>query len=47
MAVARDPVCGMNVEIERAPARGTFGGQTIYFCSENCRRKYETTHRPG
>lgn len=34
---ARDAVCGMNVEIARAPARGDHGGHTYYFCSERCR----------
>lgn len=41
---ARDPVCGMTVETERAAAHGTFGGETIYFCSEACRTSYEKKH---
>ncbi|HTT16076.1 MAG TPA: YHS domain-containing protein [Thermoplasmata archaeon] len=45
MTKARDPVCGMSVETERAPAHGTYGGTAVYFCSEACQRRYETTHR--
>ncbi|MGD0718561.1 MAG: YHS domain-containing protein [Thermoplasmata archaeon] len=40
----RDPVCGMMVDPARAPAKGTYGGQTIYFCAETCRKTYERTH---
>jgi YHS domain-containing protein len=47
MAESRDPVCGMKVNTERAPATGTYGGQVVYFCSVACRQKYEATHRPG
>jgi YHS domain-containing protein len=46
MAQARDPVCGMNVDTDRAPAQGTYAGQKVYFCSAGCRRKYELSHRP-
>lgn len=37
----KDPVCGMTVESEKAPAKGTYQGQTVYFCSESCRKTYE------
>jgi Cu+-exporting ATPase len=40
----RDPVCGMMVDPARAPAKGTYGGQTIYFCADTCRKTYERTH---
>ncbi len=42
----KDPVCGMMVETTRAPAHGTYGGQTVYFCAEACRTTYERTHPP-
>ncbi len=35
-----DPVCGMYVD-ESTPFRAEHGGRTYYFCSENCRRKFE------
>jgi len=40
----KDPVCGMTIEDSAAAARGTYGGQTVFFCSEACRRTYERTH---
>jgi Cu+-exporting ATPase len=38
----KDPVCGMDVDLERAPG-GTIeaAGQTLAFCSERCRRKFD------
>jgi Cu+-exporting ATPase len=40
--LGKDPVCGMNVDPQRAPG-GVIeaGGQTIAFCSEHCRRKFQ------
>jgi len=46
MSKVKDPVCGMTVESERAAAHGRYAGEAVYFCSDSCRRKYETTHRP-
>ena len=37
---AIDPVCGMQVEKELAPATARSGGQTIYFCSDRCRGRF-------
>ncbi len=33
---AKDPVCGMQVEIEHAPARRVTAGKPVYFCSDRC-----------
>lgn len=41
MTKAKDPICGMTVEVERAPAQGTYGTETVYFCSAACKRAYE------
>jgi uncharacterized membrane protein YraQ (UPF0718 family)/YHS domain-containing protein len=38
---ALDPVCGMQVESANAPASTTYQGQTIYFCTDRCRGKFE------
>jgi YHS domain-containing protein len=46
MTKARDPICGMSVDVERAPARGVYGGEPVYFCCAACQRRYEATHRP-
>jgi Cu+-exporting ATPase len=40
----KDPVCGMMVDTERAPAKSTYGGQTVYFCSTGCQKKHEASH---
>jgi Cu+-exporting ATPase len=45
MAKAKDPVCGMTVDTEKAPAKGVYGGQAVFFCSTACRKEYEKTHR--
>ncbi|MGC2191114.1 MAG: permease [Candidatus Dormiibacterota bacterium] len=38
---ALDPVCGMQVERSSAPARFTWEGRTIYFCSDRCRDRFQ------
>ena len=38
--VARDPVCGMQVDTHHPGAVLRAGGQTTYFCSEHCRDRY-------
>ncbi len=37
--MAIDPICGMTVD-EATPLRVTKDGQTVYFCSEHCRKKF-------
>jgi putative ABC transport system ATP-binding protein len=39
-ALARDPVCGMRVEPERA-VRLEWEGETVYFCAAGCRDQFE------
>lgn len=34
--MARDPVCGMEVDERTAPAKTTYKGQTYYFCALDC-----------
>jgi YHS domain-containing protein len=38
---AKDPVCGMVVESERAAAKGVYDGETVYFCAVACQTEYE------
>ena len=41
-----DPVCGMLVDEGKAEASGRTGsyhGQTYYFCSDNCKRRFEAS----
>ncbi|MEO9200361.1 MAG: permease, partial [Antricoccus sp.] len=39
---AKDPVCGMQVEIAQASAQRTAGGQIAYFCSDHCAHRFDT-----
>lgn len=36
-----DPVCGMNVDPNRASGRIDYRGTTYYFCSESCKHKFD------
>lgn len=37
---AKDPVCGMQVEVAHAPAKVLHEGQPVYFCSEHCQAAF-------
>ena len=37
---SRDPVCGMEIEINQAPHSTKYGRATYYFCSKDCYRKF-------
>jgi YHS domain-containing protein len=39
--LARDPVCGMDVEIARAAASVDHDSRTYYFCSLQCKHDFE------
>lgn len=36
-----DPVCGMSVDPAHAAAESNYEGQRYFFCSENCRQRFE------
>ena len=38
---ARDPVCGMVVDVARVRLRSQHEGRTYFFCSAGCRRKFD------
>jgi uncharacterized protein len=38
---AKDPVCGMQVEVAHAPATATHEGTTYFFCSDHCRHRFD------
>lgn len=38
---AKDPVCGMQVEIAHAPAVRVRDGAAVYFCSDHCAHRYD------
>ena len=39
--MAVDPVCGMTVNENTAPAKAEFQGKTFYFCSEECKARFQ------
>jgi xanthine dehydrogenase accessory factor len=40
-AQARDPVCGMLVEIATAVHRSEMSGETVYFCCRHCKETFD------
>ena len=38
--LAKDPVCGMNVDPHTAKHRASHQGRPYYFCSAGCRTKF-------
>ncbi len=44
MSRAKDPICGMSVDTERAAAKGVYGAETVYFCSPHCKATYDARH---
>jgi YHS domain-containing protein len=41
MNQVKDPVCGVMVDPDTAPAHTTYESQEVSFCSHECRRKFE------
>ena len=41
MALAIDPVCGMEIVDENAAPQSIFDGDTRYFCGEGCKTKFD------
>jgi YHS domain-containing protein len=39
--MARDPVCGMQVNEQTAAAQSQYGNREYYFCSEDCKRQFD------
>jgi YHS domain-containing protein len=38
----KDPVCGMMIDPESAAASTRYESQEVYFCSDQCRREFES-----
>lgn len=45
MGKAKDPICGMMVDTDRAPAQGVYEGVTVYFCAPACKATFEQKRR--
>ena len=39
--MAKDPVCGMEVEEGTAPAKTEYKGKTYYFCALGCKEAFD------
>ena len=39
--MAKDPVCGMDVDEKKAAAPLVYDGKTYYFCSNACKTTFE------
>lgn len=39
--MVKDPVCGMMVDPETAPAKVEYKGRTYYFCAQGCKAAFE------
>jgi Cu+-exporting ATPase len=39
--MAKDPVCGMEVDPKEAAAQSNYKGQMIYFCAVECKQKFD------
>jgi len=43
--MAKDPVCGMEVDPRMAAAQSHYEGQMVYFCDEDCKVKFDADPR--
>jgi YHS domain-containing protein len=41
MNMAKDPVCGMQVDEKKPGATSNYQGKIYYFCSPSCKRAFE------
>lgn len=39
--MAKDPVCGMDVDPKTAAGKSEYNGQTYYFCSPGCKKAFD------
>jgi YHS domain-containing protein len=39
--MAKDPVCGMDVDPKTAAGKSEYKGQTYYFCSKGCKASFD------
>ena len=43
--MAKDPVCGMEVDEKKAAAKSQHMGKTYYFCAPGCKKAFDSN--PG
>lgn len=39
--MAKDPVCGMDVDPQTAAAQSSYRGEVVYFCALGCKAKFD------
>ena len=39
--MAKDPVCGMEIDPKTAAGKSEYKGQTYYFCSLGCKKAFD------
>jgi len=39
--MAKDPVCGMEVNEKKAAAKSEYKGKTYYFCAPGCKKAFD------
>lgn len=39
--MAKDPVCGMEVDAKNAAGKSDYKGKTYYFCAAGCKRAFD------
>jgi len=39
--MAKDPVCGMEVDEKKATQKTFYRGKTYYFCSATCKKEFD------
>lgn len=39
--MAKDPVCGMDVDEKTAAGQSVYKGQSYYFCSPGCKKSFD------
>ena len=47
MNMAKDPICGMEVNPKKARFKIAKAGKTYYFCSKNCYEKFLNQNKPS
>ncbi len=45
MVMARDPVCGMEIDQRAAAGKSEYMGTTYYFCAPGCKKAFD--ENPG
>jgi len=41
LGMIEDPVCGMQINIDTAPAQTVVDGEIYYFCSQGCKEAFD------